>query len=173
MIHNHLRRITHPVVVNHGVLWWASGCESWWAMLSHLLWIMVCYAEPVGVNHSHWHSINTMIHNHWLSIAHYDSQPQAQNNTPWFTTTGKYHNSLRFTTIGCYDEPVVVNRGELCWAICCESWCAMLSQWVWIMMCYTEPVVVDHVVLFWESTHHHSQQQAQYSSPWFTTTGSA
>jgi hypothetical protein len=90
-----------PVVMNNGVLYLDSGCDSWCAMLRQLLWIMVCYSEPVVVNHkmhNHWHSINTMIHNHWLSIAHYDSQPQAQNNTPWFTTTGKYHNSLWLTT---------------------------------------------------------------------------
>jgi hypothetical protein len=30
----------------------------------------------------------TMIHNHWLSIAHNMSQPLAQDNSQWFTTTG-------------------------------------------------------------------------------------
>jgi hypothetical protein len=40
-----------PVVVNHGVLCWASDCESWCAMLNQWLCIMVCYAEPVVVNH--------------------------------------------------------------------------------------------------------------------------
>jgi len=29
-----------------------------------------------------------MIHNHWLSITHHDTQPLAQHNTPQFTTTG-------------------------------------------------------------------------------------
>jgi hypothetical protein len=42
---------SEPVVVNHGVLCWASGCESWCAMLNQWLCIMVCYAEPVVVNH--------------------------------------------------------------------------------------------------------------------------
>ena len=37
-------------VVNHGVLYWASGCESWCVILSQWLLIMVCYAEPVVVN---------------------------------------------------------------------------------------------------------------------------
>jgi hypothetical protein len=29
-----------------------------------------------------------MMQNHWLIIAHHDSQPLAENNTPRFTTTG-------------------------------------------------------------------------------------
>jgi hypothetical protein len=107
-----------PVVVNHGVLFWASGCESWWVMLSQWLWIIVSDDEQVVVNHdllcwasvceslffmlsqwlwimvydtepeATWPSSLTIIHNHWLSITHHDSQPLAQNNTPWFTTTG-------------------------------------------------------------------------------------
>jgi hypothetical protein len=40
------------VVVNHCVLFWSSGCESWGVMLRQWLWIMVGYAEPVGGNHS-------------------------------------------------------------------------------------------------------------------------
>jgi hypothetical protein len=39
-----------PVVVNHGVLFRASGCESWCAMRSKGLCIMVCYAELVVEN---------------------------------------------------------------------------------------------------------------------------
>ena len=37
--------------MNYVVLFWASGFESWWVMLSQWLWIMVCYSEPVVVNH--------------------------------------------------------------------------------------------------------------------------
>jgi hypothetical protein len=40
-----------PVVVNHGVLCWAGGCESWCVILSQWFWIMVCYVEPMVVNH--------------------------------------------------------------------------------------------------------------------------
>ena len=40
-----------PVVANHVVLCIASGCESWCVILSPWLCIMVCYAEPVDVNH--------------------------------------------------------------------------------------------------------------------------
>ena len=40
-----------PVVVTHGVLYGASGCDSWCVMLSQWLCLMVCYAEPVVVTH--------------------------------------------------------------------------------------------------------------------------
>jgi hypothetical protein len=40
-----------PVVVNHGVLCCAGGCESWCVMLSQWLCIMLCYAEPAVLNH--------------------------------------------------------------------------------------------------------------------------
>ena len=42
---------TEPVVVNHGVLYGASGCDSWCVMLSQWLLIMKCIAEQVIVNH--------------------------------------------------------------------------------------------------------------------------
>jgi hypothetical protein len=89
-----------PVVVNHGVLCWARGCESWCVMMSQWLWIMVCYAEPVVVYHGVlcWASgceswgviLSRVVVNHCVvcSATHHDSQQLAQNNTPWFTTTG-------------------------------------------------------------------------------------
>jgi hypothetical protein len=30
-----------------------------------------------------------------------------------------------------------------------ESCCVILSQWLWIIVSYAEPVIVNHVVLFW------------------------
>jgi hypothetical protein len=159
MIHNHWLRITHSdsqpltqhkttwlmsqwlwimlfyaesVVVNHYVLFWASGCESWCAMLSQWLWVILSYAKPVIVTHHDSHSLpqqttcsalHTMIHNHWFSITHHNSQPLAQYITLWLTTTY---------------EPVVVNYDVLCWTSGCESWCAMLTKWFWIMVCNAE-----------------------------------
>jgi hypothetical protein len=35
--------------------------------------------------------------------------------------------------------------------VVCESWCAMLYQWWWIMESYAQPVVVNHVELWWIS----------------------
>ena len=39
-----------PVVVNHGVLCGASGCESWCVLLSKWLLIIVYIAEEVILN---------------------------------------------------------------------------------------------------------------------------
>jgi hypothetical protein len=171
MIHNHWLSITHkswcvmlrqwlwimvcysePVVVNHGVLYGAIGCESWCVILSQWLLVMMCIAEPVSVNHGLFC---------WLRIIHHYSQTLAQNNTPWFTTTVSAlhtmtHNhsdqySTAWFTTTCYTEPVVVNHGVLCGASGCESWCFIRSHWLWIMVCYTEPVVVSHDVYCWAS----------------------
>jgi hypothetical protein len=111
-----------------------------------------------------WIAIFIMIHTHRLSIIRYDlhllsqhstpcSNPLAQNNTPWFTTTGseKHHDSQPLAlknTAMYYSEPVVVNHGVLFWASRCESWFAKLNQWLWIMSCYVEPVVVNSYVFF-------------------------
>jgi hypothetical protein len=48
----------------------------------------------------------------------------------------------------CHVEPVAVNHGELCWARGIESWCAIIGQWVGIMLCYAESLVVNYGVLF-------------------------
>jgi hypothetical protein len=42
---------TEPVVVNHGLLCCAKGCELWHVMLSQWLLVMMCIAEPVVVIH--------------------------------------------------------------------------------------------------------------------------
>jgi hypothetical protein len=43
-------RNAEPVVLNHGVLYWASGCDTVCDILIEWLCIMVSYAEPVVVN---------------------------------------------------------------------------------------------------------------------------
>jgi hypothetical protein len=110
MIHNHWLIITphdSQPLAQHKARWFtSSGSESWCAMLNKWLWIMVCYYEPVIVNHGvicwassceSWlcytdssvcESCWTMFHNHWLSMADHDSQPMVQNKIPWFTITG-------------------------------------------------------------------------------------
>ena len=47
-----------------------------------------------------------------------------------------------------YSKPVVVNQGVLCCAKGCETWGVMMSQWLLIVVCYAEPGVVYHGVLF-------------------------
>jgi hypothetical protein len=149
---------SEPVVVNDGELCWASGCESWCVILSQWICIMVCNAARVVVNHGF-----TIIHNHWLSISHHDSQPLAQHNNPWFTTTRAalhtmmhihwlritHHERLWIMRVilsqwlwlmVCHTEPVVVNHGLIYW-----------SEWLWVMVCNAETVVVNQGVLFWAS----------------------
>ena len=72
-------------------------------------------------------------------------------------------------TMLCYTEPadgnhdvnavpVGVNHGGLCWASgcesrvlcwanCCETMWMILRYWLWIIVSYAEPVVVNHCVL--------------------------
>jgi hypothetical protein len=99
MIHEHWYSIAHhdpqttgcawimvnnavPVVMNHTVLCWASRCESrcercasrcesWWNMLSQLLWITVWYANCCET---------LWTHNDWQQLPPHSS--------PWFTPTG-------------------------------------------------------------------------------------
>jgi hypothetical protein len=144
------------LVVNHGVLCWASSCESC-VMLSQWLWIMLCYAEPEGVIHGVlcWASgceswcviLCRVVVNHcvvcwteWLWIMCYTESGGCESHcailSQWLW--------IRV----CYPEPVVVNY-VLCWANGCESCCVMLNQRVWFMVCYAEQVVVNHGVLYW------------------------
>ena len=128
-------------------------------MLSQWLWIMVCQAEPVVVNHVvlFWASDCEpwcIILSQWLWIMLCHFEPVVLNHVElcWASGCESWYTML---------SPVVVYRDVLCWAkllwimMCyaetsgCESCCAMLNQWVWITMCYSEPVVVNHGVLFW------------------------
>jgi hypothetical protein len=133
-----------------------------------------------------------MVHNNWLSKTHNDSQPMAQHSTPgqWFWISV------------CYIEPLIVNHCELSWASGCEtlwvmlssvcrncdvlcwgSWCEslwfMLSQWLWIMVCYSVQIGVNHGELCWtrcwqsECIILSQWSLAQHSSSWLTTTCSA
>jgi hypothetical protein len=181
MIHHHwhrIRRHNSQPLVQHKWVSCVNGCEWWCVMLSQWLWIMVSYIEPVTVNHgllcyasgceSWWAMLSTvrfsiahMIHNHWVSITHHDSQPLAQHYTPWLTAT-RISIAQHDSPSVCIAEQVIVNYGEftvsmvvndgvLCWVSGCELWCVMLSQWLIIMVCYTEPVVVNYGVLCWAS----------------------
>jgi hypothetical protein len=131
-----------PVIVNHGVLFWVSGCESWCAMLSQWLWIMVSItshnSQPLTQHYTPWFTTfgrawQSMIHNHWLRITHNESQPLAQLNTTWLSTTGSAY-------------------GLLYCAKGCELWRVTLSQWLSVMVCYTEPVDVTHGEIYCASS---------------------
>jgi hypothetical protein len=124
---------TEPMVLNHCELCWASGCETLWVMLRYWLWIIVSNAEPVVVNHC---------------------------VLCWAGCVG---------IMVCYAKPVVVNQCVMLSRVCgnqcvlfwasgwesrwesyasgCESWCILLSQWLWITMSYYVPVGVNHCYL--------------------------
>jgi hypothetical protein len=75
-------------------------------------------------------------------------------------------------------ESVVVNYGAICWTNGLESWCVMLSQWLWIMVCIlTQWLWIMCAILnytHWLSiTHHDSQPLAQHYTPSITITCSA
>jgi hypothetical protein len=169
MIHNHWLRITQhdsQQLSQHNTP--ASGCESWCVILSHWLWIMVNYSGLVSVNRGElcWargcESWCAMLSKWlWISITHHDSQPLAQNSTPWFTTTRSfitYHDS----------QPLAQHNTP--W-FTCELWWVMLSQRLWIMVCYAEQVVVNHFGLCWASGSLVSYDEPVIAR--FTTTGSA
>jgi hypothetical protein len=47
-----------PVVLNRGVLYGDSGCESWCVILSQWLLVMICIAEQVIVNHGEFYYVS-------------------------------------------------------------------------------------------------------------------
>jgi hypothetical protein len=118
-----------PVVVNHGVLFWASDCESCCVIRNQWLWIIVCYADPVVVNHGElWWTSGCeswcVMLSQWLCIMVCYSEPVIVNHVVFFWA------------IVSYADPVVVNHGVLGWGSDCESCCVILSKWLWIMVNY-------------------------------------
>jgi hypothetical protein len=137
-----------PMVVIHGMLCWASGCESWGIMLCESLWI------------------TRVMLIHWLWMLCWPTSFQS-----WCAMLSQW-----LWIIVCYAEPVVVNHGVLCLAGDCESLCGMHSNWFWIIVWYVELsgcesccAILSRVVV----VHHDSQPLVQHSTPWFTTTDSA
>ena len=128
------------VVVNQDVLWWASGCES--------LWIKVCFAQPVNVNHCA--ILRRVWANHGVLFlaSGWESRCEccASGCESWWVMMSQW----LWITI-CYYVPVVVNHGVLFCANMWQPWWGMLSQWLTIILYYTEPVVVNHIELCWDS----------------------
>ena len=135
------------VVVNQVVLFWTSGCESWWIML----WKVVVNHDALPVCWAQ-----------WLGIIVCSVKPS--DCELWCIMLRKVvvNHGVLFWASGCeswcamlsqclwmivsYAEPVVAIYVVLCWASGCESLCALLWQWLWIMVGYTEAVVVNHGV---------------------------
>ena len=73
-------------------------------MLSQWLWIMVCYAEPVVVNHVCY------------------TEPNSCESSCVILSRFCLSYGVSCRAIGCVSyEPVVVNHGELWWSSRCES----------------------------------------------------
>ena len=170
-------KLCYAMPVIYGELYWANGCESWFAMLCQWFWVMVsyavpgvlimmCYTEPVVVNHA------VLYYSEWLGIMVCNAESVVVNHGVLSWASGCESCVLcwpeQLWTMLCYTEPivfelwgraigyewyepVVVNYGVLCWTSGCESWCVMLSQWLWIIVCYTDPLVMYRGVLWWAS----------------------
>ena len=156
---------TEPVVLNHGELWWARGCKSWCVMLSQWFCMIASYSEPMVVNHVVICSAGLI----WIMVSYAESVGMKQVCYTELVVVG--HGVLCWAS-GCESlyvilfQSVVVNHIEWSWACGCESWfvklsqwlwyhvvlcwtsgceslCVILSEWLWIMLCYAEPVVVN------------------------------
>jgi hypothetical protein len=135
-----------PVGVNHAELCWACGCESLCVILCQQVWNMASSVKAVVVKQfvlclvngcesccimlTQSMGITVWALCQWVWIMLCYSEQVVQNHE-------------------VNDMPVGVNHGELCWASGCESRCAILSQWLWIIVNYVEPVVVKHCELCW------------------------
>jgi hypothetical protein len=75
-------------------------------------------------------------------------KPLDQHTSPWFTMVCYSETDVGNHSVNAV--PVGVNHGELCYASGCKSRCAMLSQWLWIIVNYAQPVVVKHYELYWD-----------------------
>jgi hypothetical protein len=57
-----------------------------------------CYLAVLSVHNKVYNfedNTHKLIHNHWLSIIHYDCQSLAQHNSPWCTSIGtEYHTMI-------------------------------------------------------------------------------
>ena len=150
---------TEPLGLKHFEVDWASGWESLCAMLSQWLCIivcyadlsfmgiMVCYAEPVVVNHC------VLCWAVYMGIMVSYAEQVVMNN---YVLCGEWCASgceswwvmliqwLQITM--CYFVPVGVNYGELRGGSVCKSCCVMHSQWLWIMLYYAEHVDGNHGV---------------------------
>jgi hypothetical protein len=132
------------MVVNYALLcllYWDCGCESWFFMLCQWLWIMVCYAEPVVVNHA------VLYQAEWLWVMVCNAEPVFVNHGVLCWASGCESCVLywieQLWIMLCYTEPIVCHAELLV--------VNHMSQWLWIMECNTEPVVVNHGVLCWAS----------------------
>ena len=136
-------------------------------MLSQWLWIMVCYADPVAVNHgllycakgfeSWWVMLSKWL---WTMLCYAElggCESWCVMLSQWLWIMVCYSEPVVVTHSVLWYLPVVVNHGVLCWAfgvdhsvVCwasdCESCCVMLSQWLCIGMATSTRLTVFRVL---------------------------
>ena len=124
-----------------------------------------------------------MIHNHWLSIAHHDSQPLAQHCTPWYIATGSaYHTMIHnlWFSIAHHDSHPLAEHNKPRFTTTGSAQHTMIPYYraqhstSWFTTALLSIIHHDSQPLHGLSIpQHDSQPQAQNNSPWSTTTGSA
>jgi hypothetical protein len=162
------------MVVNHGEKCCANGCESCCAMLSQSLWFTmwtlcqwlwntVCYAEPI-VKHCEGYFFWL-----WIIVSYAEPVVGIHCVLCWTGCVGIMvcyaepvivnHCVLCWTgCVGirvCYAEPVIgnhdvnavsvgVNHSVFFCSSRCEPWRVMRRQLLWIRLCYSVAVGVNH-----------------------------
>jgi hypothetical protein len=136
------------------------------------------------MNHTHWHSIHTVIPSHWLSITHHDSHKPRSDVLCWAVVVnlcefcwasgcetlcpmliwvcGNYGMlcwAMGFESLCVMLNSICGNHWDLCWASCCESLCVMLSR-----------ICANHGMLSWASGFESFCVMPQHSILWFPHT---
>jgi hypothetical protein len=142
-------------------------------MMDQWLWIMVCYAEQVVVNHgvlclasdceSWCVMLSPVVVNRdllcwvkWLWIMMWYTESSGWESwcvmpNQWLWIVMYYDDQSGYDSWCSRLSPVDGNHGVLCQTSGCESLFVMLSQWLWILAYYPEPVVMNIGVLCWAS----------------------
>ena len=118
---------SEPVGVNRGGLCWPRGCESWWVMMSKWLWIMLCYDELVVLHEDEicWasgcESWYTIL-SQWMWILVCNSQPVVVNQ-------GISCEKSRFYAKKSYCFPILGGARAGCAPPCIRPWCVTMPSW--------------------------------------------
>ena len=130
-----------------------------------------------------------MIHNHWLSITHHDSQPLVQHNSEWLTTTGSALRTMTHNywfSITHHDSQPLAQHYTPCFTITGPPYHVIIHNH-WLISFITNGSA-RHTITKTQSAqynttyftpvrfsiaHMNSKPLAQHNTPWFTTTGSA
>ena len=142
------------------VLFWASGRESWCIIQSQWLLIMSCYSEPMVLIHGQLCGCESwcVILGQWLRIMVCCSEPLVVNHyvlceAQWLWIVMYYAEQSGYESWCAMLSPVVGNHGVLCRTSCCESWFVILSQLLcWASGCKSWFIMLNQ--WFWIMVYH-------------------